>query len=57
MEIILKINDAFELFESVIDDAIDSSTPDDILIRSYFSIIEVLKKLIGTGRHVVELEV
>lgn len=33
MEIIPKINEAFELFESVIDDAIDSSTPDDILIR------------------------
>ena len=54
MEIILKIKDAFELFESVIDDAIDSNTPDDILIRSYFSIIGLLKKFTGTGRHVVK---
>lgn len=51
MEIIPKINEAFELFESVINDAIDSSTPDDILIRSYFSIVELLIKLTGTGRH------
>ena len=49
MEIIPKINDAFELFESIIDDAIDSSTPDDILIRSYFSIIELLQNYTGTG--------
>lgn len=51
MEKIPKINEAFELFESVIDDAIDSSTPDDILIRSYFSIVEILIKSTCTGKY------
>ena len=51
MERIPKIDEAFELFESIVDDAIDSSAPDDILIRSYFSIVELLIKLTGTGRH------
>ncbi len=51
MERIPKINEVFELFESIIDDAIDSSAPDDTLIRSYFSIVELLIKLTGTGSH------
>jgi len=51
MERIPKINEAFELFESIINDAIDSSTPDDILIRSYFSIVELLIKFTCTARH------
>ena len=51
MERIPKIDEAFELFESIIDDAIGSSTPDDILIRSYFSIVELLIKLTGTAKH------
>ena len=51
MEKIPKINEAFELFESVIDDAIDSSAPDDILIRSYFSIVELLIKSTCTGKY------
>ncbi|GAH34104.1 unnamed protein product [marine sediment metagenome] len=51
MERIPKINEAFELFESVINDAIDSSTPDDILIRSYFSIVEILIKSTCTGKY------
>lgn len=50
MERIHAIKDAFNLFESIIDNAINSATPDDILIRSYFSIIETLKELTGTGR-------
>jgi len=51
MERITKINEAFELFESIVNDAIDSSSPDDILIRSYFSIVELLIKFTGTGSH------
>ena len=51
MERIPKIDEAFELFESIVDDAIDSSSPDDILIRSYFSIVELLIKLTGTAKH------
>lgn len=51
MERIPKIDEVFGLFESIIDEAIGSSTPDDILIRSYFSIVELLIKLTGTGRH------
>ena len=50
MERIHKIIEAFDLFESVIDDAFNLSTPDDILIRSYFTIVEILKELTGTGR-------
>ena len=45
--------DAFNTFESIIDDAYDSKLPDDILIRAYFSIIELLKKYTGAGRNVV----
>ena len=51
MERIPKINEVFELFESIIDDAIDSSAPDDILIRSYFSIVELLIKSTCTGKY------
>ena len=51
MERIPKIDEAFRLFESIVDDAIDSSAPDDILIRSYFSIVDLLKKLTGTAKH------
>jgi len=51
MERIPKINEAFELFESIVNDAIDSSVPDDILIRSYFSIVDLLIKLTGTAKH------
>ncbi len=51
MERIPKIDEAFGLFESIVDDAINSSAPDDILTRSYFSIVELLIKLTGTGRH------
>ena len=51
MERIPKIDEAFELFESIVDDAIGSSAPDDILIRSYFSIVELLINLTGTAKH------
>ena len=51
--LIPKINDAFNTFESIIDDAYDSKLPDDILIRAYFSIIELLKKYTGAGRNVI----
>jgi len=45
--------DKFEIVLKPITEKYDSNIQ---LIRLYFSIIEVLKKLIGTGRHVVELE-
>jgi len=35
MERIPKIDEVFELFESIVDEAIGSSAPDDILIRSF----------------------
>jgi len=51
MERIPKIDEAFGLFESIVDDAINSSAPDDILIRSYFSIVELLIKFTCTGKY------
>lgn len=48
-----KMREAFEMFESVISEAYNSKLPDDILIRAYFSIIELLKEFTGAGRNVV----
>ena len=45
-----KIIEVFEKFESIIDDAYSSKLPDDILIRAYFTIIELLQVYTGTGR-------
>ncbi|TKJ26814.1 MAG: hypothetical protein CEE42_04345 [Promethearchaeota archaeon Loki_b31] len=39
--LIPKIKDAFNMFDSIIDDAYDSKLPDDILIRVYFSIMHL----------------
>ena len=49
-----KIKEIFKILESIIDDAYDSELPDDILIRAYFTIIELLQNYTGTGRNVVK---
>ena len=49
-----QISKIFDDFESIIEDALASSCPDDILTRAYFSMIELLKKFTGTGRNVVK---
>ncbi len=54
MKIVPQISKVFKEFESIIEDAYDSSSPDDVLIRAYFSMIELLKKFTGTGRNVVK---
>ncbi|KKK91146.1 hypothetical protein LCGC14_2715900 [marine sediment metagenome] len=52
MKKINKIIEVFEKLESIIDDAYNSKLPDDILIRAYFTIIELLQDYTGTGRGV-----
>ncbi len=48
-----KIIEVFEKFESIIDDAYSSKLPDDILIRAYFTIIDLLQVYTGAGRNVM----
>ena len=53
MEKLNKIVEVFEKLDSIIDDAYNSKLPDDILIRAYFSIIELLQLYTGAGRNVM----
>ncbi len=53
MEKLNKIIEVFEKLDSIIDDAYNSKLPDDLLIRAYFSIIELLQMYTGTGRNVM----
>ncbi|MFX1502084.1 MAG: hypothetical protein ACFFDH_14065 [Promethearchaeota archaeon] len=45
--------EGIEMFESIIDEAFLAESPDEILIRAYFSMIEILKLYTGTGRNAV----
>ena len=53
MEKLNKIIEVFKKLDSIIDDAYNSKLPDDLLIRAYFSIIELLQEYTGTGRNVM----